>query len=133
MKWSWKNVFINFHVLILILSFNWAFIFHMTCCISHIYLSITNNYISQYGVLKSDSRVDGWKIQKKDKLFAITFSETDAARIRLYMNTLQVADLIFKPYHVRERIWGIGNWVLRRRKNGGPDGWWHFQFDGIYL
>ena len=64
---------------------------HMTCCIFHIYLSSTNNYITQFDVLKSDSRVDGWKIQKKDKLLAITFSGTtgtDAAGMRLYMNTL---------------------------------------------
>ena len=66
--------------------------YHMTCCIFHIYLSSTNNYITQFDVLKSDSRVDGWKIQKKDKLLAITFSGTtgtDAAGMRLYMNTLQ--------------------------------------------
>ena len=66
--------------------------YHMTCCIFHIYLSSTNNYIIQLDVLKSDSRVDGWKIQKKDKLLAITFSETngtDAAGMRLCMNTLQ--------------------------------------------
>ena len=65
----------------------------MTCYIFHIYLSITNNYITQYDVFKSDSRVDGWKIQKNDKLLAITFSGTDAARIRLYMSTLKV-----RPY-----------------------------------
>ena len=33
--------------------------------------------------------MDGWEIQKKDKLLAITFSGTDAAGMRLYMNTLQ--------------------------------------------
>ena len=59
----------------------------MTWCIFHIYLNITNNYITQYDVLKNDSRVDGWKRQKKDKLLAIAFSGTDAAG--LYMNTLQ--------------------------------------------
>ena len=66
--------------------------YHMTCCIFHIYLSSINNYITQFDVLKSDSKVDGWKIQKKDKLLAITFSGTtgmDAAGMRLYMNTLQ--------------------------------------------
>ena len=62
--------------------------YHMTCCIFHIYLSSKNNYITQFDVLKSDSRVDGWKIQKKDKLLAITFSGTDAARRQLYMSTL---------------------------------------------
>ena len=65
--------------------------YHMTYYIFHIYLSSTNNYITQFDVLKSDSRVDGWKIQKKDKLLAITFSGrtgTDAAGMRLYMNTL---------------------------------------------
>ena len=64
----------------------------MTYCIFHIYLISTNNYITQFDVLKSDSRVDGWKIQKKDKLLAITFSGTtgtDAAGMRLNMNTLQ--------------------------------------------
>ena len=63
----------------------------MTCCIFHIYLSSTNNYITQFDILKSDSRVDEWKIQK-DKLLAITFSGTtgtNAAGMRLYMNTLQ--------------------------------------------
>ena len=50
---------------------------------------MTNNYITHYDILKSDSRVDGWKIQKKDERLAITFSSTDAAGIRLYMNTLQ--------------------------------------------
>ena len=66
--------------------------YHMTCCIFHVYLSSTNNYITQFDVLKSDSSVDGWKIQKKDKLLAITVSATigtDAAGMRLYMNTLQ--------------------------------------------
>ena len=63
-------------------SFNWAFIYHMTCCIFDIYLSITNNYITQYDVFKSGSRVD-----------VINFSGTDAARIRLYMSTLKV-----RPY-----------------------------------
>ena len=66
--------------------------YHMTCCIFHIYLNRINNYITQFDVLKSDSRMDGWKIQKKDKLLAITFSGTtgtDAAGMRLYMNTLQ--------------------------------------------
>ena len=61
----------------------------MTCCIFHIYLSSTNNYITQFDVLKSGLRVDGWKIQKKEKLLAISFSGTDAAGMRLYMNTLQ--------------------------------------------
>ena len=65
----------------------------MTCCILHIYFSITNNYITQFDVFKSDSRVDGWKIQNKEKLLAITFSGRDAARIRLYMSTLKV-----RPY-----------------------------------
>ena len=64
----------------------------MTYCIFQIYLSSINNYITQFDVSKSDSRLDGWKIQKKDKLLAITFSGTtgtDAAGMRLYMNTLQ--------------------------------------------
>ena len=64
----------------------------MNCCIFYIYLSSTNNYITRFDVLQSDSRVNGWKIQKKDKLLAITFrgtTGTDAAGMRLYMNTLQ--------------------------------------------
>ena len=79
----------------------------MTCGIFHIYLSITNNYITQFDVLQSDSRV---KIQKKDKLLAITFSGmtgTDAAGMRLYMNMARY--LIFKPFHVRQRVSGIEN------------------------
>ena len=115
------------------LAFNWAFILHMTCCIFHIYLSITNNYITQYDVFKSDSRVDGWKIQKKDKLCSITFSRSDAGRIRLYIWTHWKLDLIFKPFYVREQVWVIGNWVSRMRRNGGPDGWRFFKFYGIYL
>ena len=64
----------------------------MTCCIFHIYLNSTNNYITQFDVLQSDSRLNGWKIQMKDNMLAITFSGTtgtDAAGMRLYMNTLQ--------------------------------------------
>ena len=66
--------------------------YNMTCGIFHIYLSSTNNYITQFDVLQSNSKVNGWKIQKKDKLLAITFSGTTgtiAAGMRLYMNTLQ--------------------------------------------
>ena len=66
----------------------------MTYCIFDIYLTIssTNIYITQFDVLQSDSRVNGWIIQKKDNMLAITFSGTtgtDAAGMRLYMNTLQ--------------------------------------------
>ena len=56
----------------------------MTYCIFYIYLSITSNYITQYDVLQSDSRVDEWKILKKDQLLGITFSGKNAAEIRLY-------------------------------------------------
>ena len=93
-----NNDFIKFDVLTHIWpGWCWAFIFHMTCSIFYIYLSITNNYLTQYDVLKSDSRVNGWKIHKKDKWLAITFSGTDAAGIRLlYMNTLQGV----RPYYL---------------------------------
>ena len=105
----------------------------MTSSIFHIHLNITNNYVTQYHILKSDIRVGGWKIQKKDKWLAITFSVTNAAGIRLYMNTCKMLDLIFKPFHVRESVSGIGNWVTRRRENGESDGWLFFKFYGIYL
>ena len=53
------------------LSFNWAFIFHMTCCIFHIHLSIRNNYITQY-VFKSDK--SGWmKNTKKGQIVSNYF------------------------------------------------------------
>ena len=43
--------------------------------------------------LKNDSIIDGLKLQKKDRLLAITFSEI--AGIRLYMNTCKVPELLF--------------------------------------
>ena len=95
----------------------------MTCCIFHIYLNITNNYITQYDVLKSDSWVDGWKIQKKDKFLAITFSGTDAAGKDYIGTHCKMSDLIFRPFYVRERVSGIGNWVSRRRRNWVSDSW----------
>ena len=73
--------------------------------------------MTQYNVFKSDSRVDGWKIQKKDKLLAITFSGTDAGRIRLYMSTLKVRPYI---YIISCERTSLGNWVSRMRRNGVP-------------
>ena len=48
------------------------------------------------------TQVDGWKIQKKEKWLAITFSGTDAAGIRLlYMKTLQGV----RPYYLNHFMW----------------------------
>ena len=46
----------------------WDFIFHKTWCIFYSYLSIINNNLTQYNVLKSDLTADESKVQKKDRL-----------------------------------------------------------------
>ena len=80
------------------LSCDEDFIFHKTCCIFYINLSIINNNITQYNVVKSDSTVDESKVQKKDRLLAITFNGTDACK---------VPELLFQHIYIEEHISGI--------------------------
>ena len=73
-------------------------------------------------MLKSDSTVDGSKVQNKDRLLAITFNGTDAVRlaitfirtdsVRLAINfngtdACKVAELLFQPVYIEEHISGI--------------------------
>ena len=47
-------------------------------------------------MLKSDSTVDGSKVQKKDRLLAITFN-----------GTCKVPELLFQPIYIEEHISGM--------------------------
>ena len=61
-------------------------------------------------MLKSDSTVDGSKVQKKDRLLAITFNGTDAVRLRITFNgtdACKVPELLFQPIYIEEHISGI--------------------------
>ena len=49
-------------------------------------------------MLKSDSTVDGSKVQKKDRLLAINFNGTDAIRLAITFNGMdacKVPELLF--------------------------------------
>ena len=56
-------------------------------------------------MLKSDSTVDGSKVQKKDRLLAITFNGTDAVRLAITFketNACKVSELLFQPVYIEE-------------------------------
>ena len=58
-------------------------------------------------MLKSDSTVDGSKVQKKDRLLAITFNGTDAVRLAITFNgtdACKVSELLFQPIYLEEHI-----------------------------
>ena len=61
-------------------------------------------------MLKSDSTVDGSKVQKTDRLLAITFNGTDAVRLAITFNrtdACKVPELLFQPFYIEEQISGI--------------------------
>ena len=58
-------------------------------------------------MLKSDSTVDGLKVQKKDRLLAITFNGTDAVRLAITFNgtnACKVPELLFQPAYIEDYI-----------------------------
>ena len=60
-------------------------------------------------MLKSDSTVDGSKLQKKDRLLAITFNGTNAVRLAITFNgtdACNVPELLFQPIYVEKYISG---------------------------
>ena len=85
-------------------------------------LSILNNNITQYNVLKSDSTVDRSKVQKKDTLLAITFNGTNASRLAITSNgtdACKVPELLFQPIYIKEHISGIQESEFQEGKNIG--------------
>ena len=61
-------------------------------------------------MLKSDSTVDGSKVQKKNRLLAITFNGTDAVRLAITFkgtDASKVPELLFQPVYIEEHISGI--------------------------
>ena len=61
-------------------------------------------------MLKSDSTVDGSKVQKKNRLLAITFNGTDAVRLAITFkgtDACKVPELLFQPVYIEEHISGI--------------------------
>ena len=61
-------------------------------------------------MLKSNSTVNGSKVQKKNRLLAITFNGTDAVRLAITLNrtdACKVPELLFQPVYIEEHISGI--------------------------
>ena len=68
-------------------------------------------------MLKSDSTVDGSKVQKKDRLLAITFNGTDAVILAITFSgtdACKVPELLFQPIYREEHISGCDD-VLERQ------------------
>ena len=68
--------------------------------------------------------MDGSKVQKKDRLLAITFNGTDACK---------VPELLFQPIYIEEHISGIQKSEFQEGEKWEPDGWLFLKFYGIFL
>ena len=76
-------------------------------------------------MLKSDSSVDGSKVQKKDRLLAINFNGTDAC---------MVSEFLFQPVYIEEYISGKHESEFQEgKKNWEPNGWLFLKFYSIFL
>ena len=86
-----------------------------------------------------DSTLDGSKVKKKDRLWAITFTGTDAVRLAITFSGTDAARLqgarasvptyLYRGTYLRY----TGKWVSRKEKNWEPNGWLFLKFYGIFL
>ena len=73
-------------------------------------------------MLKSEPTVDGSKVQKKDRLLAITFTGTDAISLAITFNgtdACKVPEHLFQPIYIEENISGIQESEFQERKKIG--------------